>query len=276
MTILKPLWTMPKAKTRNSCPYCRGSGYEFITEAHPEMYGNDKGLPEFAVPCRICQGKRKNFERESRLRIDLPYFSNISAFNPSAYKDNDGNIIDFMPQYNFITKYCEKYKEVEDELEIRGLYIYSRTAGNGKTFLASCICTELYLRHQLIPIYVLEANLLDRLKAVVSDAQISPRRQLMEAPVLFIDDMWSKESGREWLNDELFTIIDYRYTRNLPTIITSNIPLDSPKIDRRIASRIDEMCAPIKLPDVEIRSKEKIQKRKKMFDAFNKETNNED
>lgn len=275
MTVLKPLWTMPRTKKSEVCPHCRGAGVELVNEAHPEMYPNKpSGEPaapvEFAVPCRVCKGRRKDYEEETRKRLDLPYCHGLSAFNPSAYLDEKGNIISFQKEYAFIKKYVENYKEVENELEIKGLYIHSPIAGNGKTFLASCICFEMYTRHQLMPCYIRESNLLDRLQATVSDTQISPREQIQRAPILFIDDMWRKITGREWLNDELFNIIDYRYTHKLPMIITSNVSLDSDKIDTRIASRLNTMCAPIMIPGIEIRTKELQEKRKKLFDALTK------
>lgn len=270
---------MPRTKKKDNCRYCRGTGFELVEQKFPELYGPDHSGVAFAVPCRLCQGKKEGYAKENRARLDLPYFFGLSAFNPSIYKDENGNIISFMKEYEFIKKYVENYKEVEDELDIRGLYIHSPTAGNGKTFLASCICFEMYNRHQLFPLYIRENNLLDRLQANVSDTQISPRDQIQKAPILFIDDMWRKSTGRDWLNDEIFSIIDYRYTHKLPTIITSNVSLGSDKIDTRIASRLNAMCAPIKMPDVEIRSREQKEKRKQLFDLLTKgkeeETNNE-
>ena len=261
---------------KDVCPFCRGSGSELVLESHPELYGPDAAPVEFAVPCRVCRGLKKDYAKENRERLDLPYYFGLSAFNPSAYKDASGNVINFMDKYNFIKKYVTNYKTVEEELDVKGLYIYSPTAGNGKTFLASCICFEMYSRHQLMPKYVTENGLLDKLQANVSDTQISPREVYQKAPILFIDDMWRKTTGREWVNDELFNIIDYRYTHKLPTIITSNVGLNSDKIDTRITSRLNTMCVPIRMPDVEIRDREKLEKRKKLFEMLNKADGEED
>lgn len=276
---------MPRVNKKDVCPYCRGNGYELVTEAHPELYpdngmGGPAAPPEFAIPCRLCHGMKKDYAKENRVRLELPYTFTLSAFNPSAYKDKSGNIINFMEKFNFVKKYVENYRAVEEELDVKGLYIYSPTAGNGKTLLASCICFEMYNRHQLFPLYIRENNLLDRLQANVSDARLSPREEIQKAPILFIDDMWCKTTGRDWLNDELFSIIDYRYTHNLPMIITSNVGLNSDKIDVRIASRLNDMCMPIRMPDVEIRDSEKKDKRQRTFDVLNsvdgeEETNNE-
>ena len=280
LKITKPLWTMPRVNKKDVCPYCRGSGSEFVLESHPELYGPNEAPPEFTVPCRVCHGLKKDYAKENRDRLELPYYFGLSAFNPSAYIDSNGKVINFADKFGFVKKYVENYREVDDELEIKGMYIWSPTAGNGKTLLASCVCFEMYNRHQLMPIYVTENSLLDKLQANVSDSQISPRETFQKAPILFIDDMWRKTTGREWVNDELFNIIDYRYTHKLPTIITSNVGLDSNKIDARLASRLNTMCVSVRIPDVEIRDREKMEKRKKLFEMLNKadgkeETNNE-
>lgn len=269
MKALQPLWTMPRTKKRDSCPYCRGTGFEQVEQKIPELYGEKASSVTFAVPCRKCKGLSENYVEKNKERLELPYCFGISAFNPSIYK-KDGKIINFMNEYNFILKYIENYKEIGDDVDIKGLYIHSKTAGNGKTLLASCICFEMYSRHHLFPIYIPESNLLDRLQANVADAQISPREQFQKAPILFIDDMWRKNTGRDWVNDELFTIIDYRYTHKLPTIITSNVSLNSKDIDARLASRLNTMCAPIAIPDVEIRTKEQQKKRKELFELLTK------
>lgn len=266
---------MPRSKKKKDvCPICRGQGSVLVKEAHPEMYhDNGSGKPaspvEFAVDCPRCKGMRQDYVEKNKDRLELPFCYGISAFNPSLYKDKEGHPINFMDKYNFVLKYIENYKSLDEELDIKGLYIYSKTAGNGKTMLASCICFEMYSRHHLFPVFIPESNLLDRLQANVADAQISPREQFQKAPILFIDDMWRKTTGRDWVNDELFTIIDYRYTHKLPTIITSNLPLNSKEIDVRIASRLNAMCMPIPIPDTEIRTKDQREKRQQIYDLLN-------
>lgn len=272
---------MPRSKKKKGgCPLCLGTGWELVEEYHPEMYhDNGSGDPAssvtFAIPCRKCKGLSTDYVEKNKERLELPFCYGISAFNPSIYKDKDGNPINFMDKYNFVMKYIENYRSIGEELDIKGLYIYSKMAGNGKTMLASCICFEMYSRHQLFPVYIPESNLLDKLQANVADAQISPREQFQKAPVLFIDDMWRKTTGRDWVNDELFTIIDYRYTHKLPTIITSNVPLNSKQIDARIASRLNAMCMPIPIPNVEIRTKDQREKRQQLYDMLNGKAKND-
>lgn len=255
------------ARKPNKCPYCRGTGSEIVYYQPPD-YPPGCSAVEIAIDCRRCNGKKDSYIEDNKQRLELPYLYGLSAFNPSIYTDKDGNPISFNNEYTFVRQFVENYKEIEEETDIKGIYIYSRTGGNGKTFLASCICFEMFNRHQLMPVYVTENSLLEELEKTVSESQLKPRDNFKKAPVLFIDDLWRKKTGRDWVDDELFNIIDWRYTHKLPTIITSNVPLNSEDIDKRIASRLNDMCAPIRIPDVEIRDKMKTEKRKKLLESL--------
>lgn len=46
-----------------------------------------------------------------------------------------------------------------------------------------------------------------------------------------------------------------RCTSKLPTIITSNLPLEELKVDDRIKDRLNARCIDLKIPDVSIRGK---------------------
>lgn len=250
---------------KHRCPYCKNSGYEIIYRYHPEIYGEGAPPIDYLAPCRKCKGLNPNYDRDNRNRLKLPYDAFISAFNPVAYKDKDGNIIDFKPQFTFIRNYIEKFPKVQAQTSVKGLYIYSRTGGTGKTFLASIICNEIYSRYQLMPIYITENGLLDEIEKTVSSTSMKPKEVIKRSQLLFIDDMWRKKAGREWVTDELFSIIDYRYTQGLCTIITSNLPLTDGGIDKRIAGRINEMCASVHMPEVEIRTQKKAEGSKELM-----------
>lgn len=120
-----------------------------------------------------------------------------------------------------------------------------------------------------MPVYVTENNLLNELERVVTANQEKPREVYKKAQVLFIDDMWRKYSGRDWLLDEMFGIIDYRYSHNLCTIVTSNVSLESNRIDKRIAGRLNEMCASFRMPECEVRAFNKSENKKTLMDIIN-------
>lgn len=256
---------------RNRCPYCKDSGYEIVYKYHPEFYGPKAPPIEYTAPCRMCNGKRPNYDKENRNRLKLPYDAFLSAFNPMAYKDAQGDTIDFSHTFKFIRKYIEKFPKIQTETSQKGLYIYSKTTGTGKTLLASIVCNEIYSRYQLMPVYMTETDLLDEIGKEVSSVSMKPKDVIKKAQLLFIDDLWRKRSGREWLIDELFSIIDYRYTQGLCTIITSNISLADKSTDARIAGRLNEMCTVVPMPEVEIRKTKRQENSKELNDILKEE-----
>jgi DNA replication protein DnaC len=63
-----------------------------------------------------------------------------------------------------------------------------------------------------------------------------------------LDDI-GVEAVTPWLGATMDELIDYRYERELPTVITSNLPLDEIKrrYGARIVSRIHAMCYPVEM-----------------------------
>ena len=143
----------------------------------------------------------------------------------------------------------------------KGLFI-SGPPGVGKTLLLSIIANEL-LRNAHQVIFYTVPVLLRSIKATfepnsdVSTDQIC--RSVSEAPVLFLDDFGSERMS-EWVAEQLFNIVNFRYEAMLPTFFSSNFDLQElkskmsidPKTGRpsdsltrnaaRLVSRIQSMC----------------------------------
>ena len=93
--------------------------------------------------------------------------------------------------------------------------------------------------------------LLDQLRPGADDA-----RQVVEdcqdARLLFIDDLGA-EKPSEWTQEKIYEVIDERYARCLPLIVTSNLPPRAlaEHVGERTASRLAEMCTlvPLTGPD---------------------------
>ena len=61
---------------------------------------------------------------------------------------------------------------------------------------------------------------------------------IRSAPVLVLDDLGA-HSSTPWAQEKLFQLINHRYNRRIPTVITMNI--ESEEIDSRLWSRINDM-----------------------------------
>lgn len=110
--------------------------------------------------------------------------------------------------------------------------------GSGKSHLASAIFNEL-AQSEPSSIAGAVADLLTDLRKRMQSRQTDKRLvELMEAKVLLLDDLGEGHLGDDWSSRTLADILSARYDHSLPTLITSNLPLEA--IGGRIGSRLAE------------------------------------
>lgn len=140
----------------------------------------------------------------------------------------------------------------------RGLYICSRTKGSGKTLLACCLANEVMEKYNAVVKFMQVLDYIELVKkkgegtAGETEAQ---KRSLRECSLLILDDMGVQTEKQEWINNALFSLIDERYRNLLPTIYTSNLPMERASGDDRIQSRIYGTSVPLLLPEVPVRDR---------------------
>lgn len=112
--------------------------------------------------------------------------------------------------------------------------------GCGKTHLAAAIANYRLERGEPV-LFVVVPDLLDHLRATFSPNSTVAYDERFEtvrtAPLLILDDLGT-QSGTPWAKEKLYQIINYRYNAQLPTVITTNRPLD--EIDARLRSRMSD------------------------------------
>jgi predicted ATPase len=140
-----------------------------------------------------------------------------------------------------------QYEEALADKE--GLFLHG-PAGTGKTHLAVAAMHALP-RHRgerfvSVPELLMELRNTFRDGERVSEIDIIDR--YASAPLLILDDLGAEKST-DFAIQALYIIIDRRYARMLPTIITSNLSVDeiAEKVGDRIASRIAGMCKVIEM-----------------------------
>lgn len=105
----------------------------------------------------------------------------------------------------------------------RNSVVFSGANGVGKTSLAVSIAQELLVLG--VPtVYVRLAEFFDALKAQFNRAEGDEAEVLavyQEAPVLVIDEFAAQVT--DWRRERAEQLVNYRYTHQLPTIITTNI-----------------------------------------------------
>lgn len=134
-----------------------------------------------------------------------------------------------------------------------GWIVLQGGVGCGKTHLAAAIANAV-VAGDTAAYFETAPDLLDRLRAHFGDSEehnfTEAFERIRNAPLLVLDDLGT-ENQTPWAVEKLFQILNYRYTNRLPTVITTNVPLD--RIEARIRSRMQDdnlsLLIEIKAPD---------------------------
>lgn len=205
--------------------------------------------PEFRPHCLCKCGLEKQMaEKQQRKKED--YLAAIDRNRKAGISDR--KILDFtfendrFPDSDIsvkLRKYCAEWeKAAENNL---GLLLWGN-CGVGKTFYAGCIANKLIDKGVRV--------LCTSIPKIINGLYASENKNeyignIVEYPFLVIDD-FGTERNTGYALEQIFTLIDERYKSNKPTIITTNLnPEEMRRTNgieqKRIYSRIIEMCVPI-------------------------------
>lgn len=147
----------------------------------------------------------------------------------------------------------------------RGLYIFSRTKGSGKTMLACCLANEIMDRYDTVVKFIAALDYVELVRGKQEEDR-ALKKAIKEAGLLIVDDIGTQnDSKQEWIKNVMLDLVDYRNRELLPTIFTSNLSIDQLKEDERTVNRIESASVPLKLPEVSIRKKKAIQRTKEFL-----------
>jgi len=97
--------------------------------------------------------------------------------------------------------------------------------GAGKTHLAAAVANYQRDQGHMEAMFVVVPDFLDFLRAAFSPQSPVPYDQrfdeIRKTPMLVMDDL-GVESATPWAKEKLFQLLNYRYSANLPTVITTN------------------------------------------------------
>ncbi len=129
--------------------------------------------------------------------------------------------------------------------------------GVGKTHLAAALANALIARRQPV-LFLNVPELLNFLRAGFStnmrkthDPDFETRLQTIKSfPVLILDD-WGAHSDTPWADEQLYLILNHRTERALPTVVTSNLPIEElePRVRSRLLNRHLSTVIEILAPD---------------------------
>lgn len=119
-------------------------------------------------------------------------------------------------------------------------------SGAGKTYICSAICIELVKNQHRQVHYMLWREEATEIKSLVNDAEAYKEKidRIKRADVLYIDDLFKVQKGASPTPADInlcFEILDYRYRKNLITVISSEFTLKQLlTIDEAVGGRIAE------------------------------------
>lgn len=224
------------------CPVCYGTGWElYVTDV--DGYGSQI---KFARRCGRCSGTRRLQDK-----TNVPpqfYEADLSKFRFDSYSKNMDKL------ENLAKNFFNKFREWEKFG--KGLYIWSKTAGSGKTYLSCSIGKSVMMKYDLrmrftpVPDYLaLVGASYKREQGAEDESQI-----FRECDLLIFDDMGAQKSG-EWQEQEIFRIVNERLNAGKVTIYTSNMPPEDLNVNERVIDRIMKTSVVIQMPEESIRRK---------------------
>lgn len=235
------------------CPICHGLMVEFykvpveITEILED--GSEKKhieQHEVARPCPRC-----TVQLQAGANTGIP-----AQFQDAEIEKFDFGIygVDLSKLRKIIKSYCEQFEMVKESG--KGLYLWSATAGSGKTYLSCCILRTLILQSGIQGRFV---TAVDYLAAVGKSyekgrerGETDPSAVYRTCSVLVLDDLGTQKNG-EWQEQELFRLIDTRLNNGLVTLITSNLPPENLNLNFRIVDRVLKSSIILQMPEVSVR-----------------------
>jgi len=142
---------------------------------------------------------------------------------------------------------CRKYASGLTR-QTQGGLLLSGPVGTGKTHLAAAILKHAF-RIGLDAGMVSVPQLLEEIKARFRDGTSRQLAGKVSRKFFLIMDDLGAEQGTEWVQKELYLLINSRYESKLPTVVTTNCAGDelAQQVGERVADRLREMCEPVVL-----------------------------
>lgn len=206
------------------CPICHGMGF----------VPYEKDNCNFARPC-IC--------REPQRAMTMIEQSGIGEeFKEKGFKNFDDRNMDILKKAKAMgIDYCKKFPEIKNTS--RNSVLYCGQCGAGKTHLSVAIANAIMDTHKTAVVYMPYREWITRLKQRALDESgfNSTIDRFKQAPVLIVDDLLKGKNSETDVNI-LFEIVNFRYLKRLPMIVSTEKTVDELlKFDEGCGSRILEM-----------------------------------
>lgn len=226
------------------CPVCHGTNW-YLYKATVYDYGWPEEL-EYAKKCPKCSGRQRMNDRTGV--PDDYYEADLYKFDFEAYTCDLSNMKKLIwNMFNDFDKWRDNGK---------GLYLWSKTPGSGKTFLSCCIAKSIMLKYDIQMRFVTAPDYIN----LVGDSYKRERGEAdqskiyRECPLLVFDDIGT-QIDKDWQRQEIFRLINSRMENGGVTIYTSNMSAENLNVDDRSKDRIIKTSVVLQMPEESIRRK---------------------
>ena len=203
-----------------------------------------------ATMCRCEREIEEQQKREEQAAEDMERIRTLKKASLMDEKFSYATFEHFKPtKYNERNlKLCLRYAEKFDlMLEKNQGLLFWGDVGTGKSYAAACIANHLLDRK--VP--VIMTSFVKLLEVIQASREEEPAilSRLGYARLVIFDDLGA-ERGTDYAMEKVYNIIDSRYRKGLPMILTTNLSLDEMKREvdvrySRIYDRIFENCYPM-------------------------------
>ncbi len=229
--------TKKHAQETTVCPICGGVGW-----LRRDLPVNDPNFGQL-VRCVCKENELNRNAREGMYRdSNLETFKEMT-FNSFSVQGRLGLGDEQIHSLQYALSQAQKFAASP-----RGWLVLMGTYGCGKTHLAAAIanaCVEFGMTTSFLTV----PDLMDWLRNSFDSKDTSFEErfdQIRNVGLLVLDDLGT-QNATKWANEKLFQIIDYRYVRKLPLVVTTNLTLED--MDDRIRSRLQDpdLCTRVRI-----------------------------
>lgn len=259
------------------CGVCGEMRQSWFEAANPTPGNPDnKSKLKITRQCRCDREKSEEEERKKQAAKDMEVIERLRKVSLMDEKFKNSTFDEFeTSKYNEKNlRLCKRYATAFDKMleKNQGLLMWGNV-GTGKSYAAACIAN--YLLNNKTPVVM--TSLVKILEAIQPNPESETEviTKMNRARLVIFDDLGA-ERNTDYALEKVYNIIDSRYRKNLPMILTTNLTVEEMQQEtdmryKRIYDRIFEVCYPMQFTGPSWRQKEAFERFNDMKKLLNED-----